>query len=99
MIAILGRKRKRKTMWNMWIHEFEVEGSGPFPTDMLRHDECYPKNSESASQIALSYSPGSEGETRKIILKHLNRYKHWKPDREQWKSFGWKVMERFVTKV
>lgn len=76
--------------------QFTVEGQGPFPIDMLRYDQCWPK---------------SEGEDTGVIEQSIRSRPPrqapqggWPPYRVtletdsesaptygRWESFGWKV--------
>lgn len=68
------------------VLEFEVEGRGPFPLDMLRYDGCFPVRSEDASSIGLR-EPECYEAARTIRLRTVRP--KLTPDR--WRSFGWKV--------
>ena len=60
---------------------FTVEGSSPFPIDMLRYDLCWPAKADDAAWIPRS------GSGRHINLKGLKT-----PTIGRWESFGWKVV-------
>ena len=74
------------------LYQFTVEGIGSFPIDMLRYDECFPDDQESASKIANSishsYSVPQDGE---IYLAAWHP-KGWEPTKKRWESFLWKVV-------
>lgn len=61
---------------------FTVTGSGPFPFDMLRYDQCWPYESEDAAKM-------SGDEIRSIVLqtdwKRVITYKRWS-------SFTWEAV-------
>jgi len=66
---------------------FVVSGDTPFPFDMLRYDACYPMISEE-----LIHLTGPRiNEASYVTLAHNAPRKGWKPTRERWASFGWKV--------
>jgi len=70
---------------------FIVEGEGPFPTEMLCFDQCWPALEGDALKIP--YSPPRSGlqtlksrkrRTIKLIGLHT-------PSAERWAEFGWRV--------
>lgn len=67
------------------IKQFEVEGTGTFPLDMLRYDLSWPATSADAGE--------AQGPTfrrpRRIRLKSASPFA---PTPERWESFGWKVV-------
>lgn len=76
----------------MKIGHFTVEGSGPFPWDMLRYDGAWPTTSEDVQKL--------HGTGRRRI--HLSSAQG--PTHARWASFGWKVVEdefvsRFIDKM
>lgn len=72
------------------FHLFKVEGTGAFPIDMLRRDECYPRSTEDAAGIAAE-APAQ----RVVTLCHVDSRPlfSWSPTAERWESFGWRVIE------
>jgi hypothetical protein len=61
-----------------------VQGSGEFPLDMLRYDECFPIDGPSVSALSAS-------DKRSVTLRTFNfRYFNGFPG-NRWESFGWKV--------
>lgn len=59
---------------------FTVEGSGAFPTDMLRYDRCCPHRQEDVHWM-------SGKEMRSVeLISHVGP-----PQAERWASFGWSV--------
>src|SRR5882757_4313205 len=48
------------------VFSFVVEGSGRFPYDMLRYDQCWPMTS--IDSAAMDYEPGETGR-RRITLE------------------------------
>lgn len=67
------------------LYEFKVEGTGNFPFDMLRYDQCWPKGSESASNLTL-LNPIGYTVKRQVTLTGIKF-----PTIDRWKSFGWQV--------
>jgi hypothetical protein len=66
------------------VWEFDVRGSGEFPYDMLRYDQCWP-----ATEMNDSGKLGTRSnETRKVVLRGLRA-----PTDGRWQSFGWFVGE------
>lgn len=75
----------------MKIHTFKVIGSGAFPLDMLRYDQCWPAGSEDAYAIEESLSRhGEERHTRRTIT--LNGC-GIEPTTGRWSSFLWHVVK------
>lgn len=70
--------------------EFQVEGRGEFPFDMLRYNACWPKDPEDAAKIQPNYV-----ELRTVTLcKFTDRdppdYGVLTPER--WRSFLWSIV-------
>jgi hypothetical protein len=91
-------------MKQKYLIEFRVRGRGEFPHDMLRYDSCEPRCSD--DKAAMTVAP----EDRLHYLKtpreiELVAYSEtrWaadrKPKEDRWKSFGWEVIRREVTKL
>lgn len=73
------------------VYQFEVEGSGEFPYDMLRYDMCWPAT-EMYDSAQLSTR---KNERRKVTLRGLRS-----PTDGRWRSFGWTVLrEREVARL
>ena len=71
-----------------------VIGSGEFPVDMLRRDNCVPAWQGSANLIqADRHAASRSGEPRIIELRMMLRGEEQKPTFEEWNSFGWIVLE------
>lgn len=70
------------------IQEFEVEGRGPFPVDMLRYDACWPvrENEDSFKGISLREPECYDGE-RVVRLRTIAP----SLTEGRWRSFGWKI--------
>lgn len=58
--------------------------AGPFPTDMLRYDCCWPASTEDA--IAMSISIADSEGTKPITL-----CSNKPPTPKRWASFGWNI--------
>ena len=67
--------------------DFEVQGSGDFPVDMLRYDRCFPTLSDSAVAIGMTRNAPK----RSVSLRSIHQYRDWKPTTGRWQSFGWRV--------
>lgn len=74
----------------MFSHEFVVEGTFSFPTDMLRYDHCYPAGQDDVSKI-LDKAP--RGEKMRVKLA-ARAEKAWRPTEGRWRSFGWHVLDK-----
>jgi hypothetical protein len=74
-----------------WAFHFTVQGRGPFPADMLRHDQCYPCDTASAVNIVNDLSERPRP-LRKVSLATVVGRKGWQPTFERWRSFGWMVL-------
>lgn len=73
---------------------FTVEGTGSFPTDMLRYDQCWPTNeSHDSKAIANSFSEHNIGAPWKIGLTTVGLAA---PTVDRWASFGWKVIPESI---
>lgn len=66
---------------------FVVEGSGRFPYDMLRYDQCWPRD-QTASSMLTNESEGAH--RRRVVL-----VSDWveAPTIKRWESFLWRVVE------
>jgi len=84
-------------MAKVYIQEFEVEGSGNFPFDMLRYDFCSPvrEGTDTANMEAPIYDRDKLPH-RRIKLKRYVFNKASYPTSNRWKSLGWKVVEESV---
>lgn len=64
--------------------KFTVEGSGPFPLDMLRYDSAHPSSETDANRA----QDAERGRRRVTLLSTA-----WKaPTVGRWESFGWHVV-------
>lgn len=65
------------------VTRFTVEGSGQFPFDMLRYDQCWPVGLCDAAQM-------KENNYRRIVLE---THRKSAPTDGRWESFCWRVVE------
>lgn len=81
--------------------DFEVEGRGDFPLDMLRYDGCWPADGHAVAQIERTYARDHERygplaathpERRTIRLRMYSEHRIG-PTVDRWRSFGWNVSE------
>lgn len=72
------------------LTNFTVEGSGEFPYDMLRYDQCWPQ-SEANDVYKLSAHPLGQlaRAIRQVTLVSIKSM----PTVARWESFGWKVVK------
>lgn len=76
------------------FQSFAVEGSGPFPFDMLRYDTCYPDNHEDVVKILCSATQDKQSTgIYRISLARRVESKKDLPTYKRWESFGWRVLE------
>jgi len=68
-------------MSNQRMFEYEVEGKGRFPLDMLRYDQCWPADPSSVGLI--------DNDVRKHRVVKLRGLKM--PTTPRWVSFLWSV--------
>jgi hypothetical protein len=73
---------------------FSVEGTYPFPVDMLRYDMCWPASTEDAVQMAeaLAFGRRMRGDTKRIRKVTLKTQALSAPTTGRWESFGWKIV-------
>jgi hypothetical protein len=79
-------------MPNPVLKRFTVEGTGEFPVDMLRTDQCWPAGADDAARIGAHYGladPDKAG-ARTITLETAAKYA---PNRQRWLSFRWRVAD------
>jgi len=66
---------------------FTATGRGPFPSDMLRYDSCFPMDENEIHFLTTKLDAGTR--TVRLATNHEGAT-HWlKPAR--WKSFGWTI--------
>lgn len=66
------------------VTDFKVIGRGEFPFDMLRYDECFPADGESALKL------GHSDNNRRMVTLRTCRSTNIHEGR--WVSFGWQVV-------
>lgn len=67
-------------------HFYMVEGNGRFPYDMLRYDQSWPvSEAKDSPGLAADW----DGEKRRVLLATDT---HHGPNRDRWKSHGWRVI-------
>jgi hypothetical protein len=69
--------------------EITVAGSGRFPLDMLRYDQCTPRTGGDASAI---YGSDDGMEFRVVNLYMYSAAGAIRPEIARWESFGWYVL-------
>lgn len=75
---------------------FKVSGTGTFPIDMLRYDQCWPKTeSHDTLAISNSFNPRNIGAPWVITLVTTRASG---PTVDRWASFGWKVDPESINK-
>ena len=74
------------------ITSFKVIGKGPFPVDMLRYDQAWPRDGESAAAILTPVDRAERAAQRELQLCTDRRNG---PTFARWASFGWTVTECF----
>lgn len=79
-------------MPNPILKRFTVEGSGEFPLDMLRTDQCWPAGADDAARISAHYWMADPFllRSRAITLETAGKYV---PNRQRWSSFRWRVVD------
>ncbi len=75
-----------------WYKDFTVEGSGPFPFDMLRYDSCYPVSEAQDSSKLGMY----QKDRREVTLRCRGGSKEdvaRAPTTGRWNSFLWGIVK------
>ncbi len=70
------------------VIRFTAIGNRDFPLDMLRHDACWPSDSDSAWRIADTRREIAD----KLIPYEIHLLSHREPTAERWQSFSWSVV-------
>lgn len=68
---------------------FTVVGSGPFPLDMMRYDECDPHSDTDRNYVTMDTINMRASESRRAV--QLSTSKPGAPTLKRWESFGWLV--------
>lgn len=66
---------------------YTVTGSGPFPTDMLRYDRCWPAEER---PLPRGYSWAEDPDSKTPIEHRVQVVGLVPPHRGRWESFGWR---------
>lgn len=72
------------------LYRFTVVSRYPFPTDMLRYDQCYPVDTDTAINITNSLEHYAPSTRREYLLEGRLRFG---PTIDRWKSFMFEVTE------
>ncbi len=83
-------------MPTVYVQNFEVEGSGDFPFDMLRYDSCYPMREGKDTANMVKRYRGERLERRVIKLQRIIFHRNEVPTSGRWESFGWKVITESI---
>ena len=83
----------------MYAIEFVVEGTGRFPVDMLRYDNCFPSSGNDAEHLRKLISGEYDGKTGigssepygVCLTKFAASKAQATPTDARWRSFGWTV--------
>jgi hypothetical protein len=73
-------------------HQFEVNGPGAFPLDMLRYDSCCPATTPDAAIIGESQRATILSGRRQVQLIQVNASKVPLITTARWRSFQWEVV-------
>lgn len=84
-------------MSNAYTHVFVVEGSGHFPTDMLRRDKCYPRNEDDSNALDRDDWAGRRVCLERVVIGERTEGAYWQPTIGRWESYGWRVVEWYYT--
>ena len=85
-----------------YLVEFRVVGAREFPTDMLRYDQCFPRNTDDAISIGrtFDYRNPITSPIEICLVKHCRTKDQSNVTSGRWASFGWHVKgEPKVTKL
>jgi hypothetical protein len=67
-------------------YEFYVSGSGVFPFDMMRYDQCWPASGEDAARLEWErISARGQG------IRSIKMLSYREPTVDRWASFTWSV--------
>jgi hypothetical protein len=77
-----------------YSQRFFVTGSGNFPFDMLRYDQCFPATQDATVSIN-SKLPGD----RSVEIRRYVSDKTTMPTVGRWASFGWTVSNTSTVKL
>ncbi len=78
--------------------DFTVVGRSSFPLDMLRHDQCWPRDSNDAQAIYMMINEetrrdrlDNDGPVRIRLCGRYTTAGYLYPTGGRWSSFGWSV--------
>lgn len=74
---------------------FEVQGSGEFPLDMLRYDNCVPYTGSDSTSI-------KDDERAQRVVKLCRFFivgGRKEPEMRRWESFGWRIKHIFEEEI
>jgi len=67
------------------LYEYHVTGTGHFPYDMLRYDECWPASGDAVGKMDQDVTLGDRS-ARSVKLRSYHP-----PTVDRWLSFTWSV--------
>lgn len=76
-------------------HKLTVSGSGNFPLDMLRYDQCWPESQFDVEKIG--YDADRIPRPVSVVAVTDNKTSPFREDR--WRSFGWQPQGGEVIKL
>jgi hypothetical protein len=87
-------------MASVYQHEITVQGTGPFPLDMLRYDACWPRTQSAVDAIHASIQgPRITEKEYTVELACVSNTKLSCWATERWASFGWAVIAQRTDRV
>jgi hypothetical protein len=81
-------------MKGIQAYEFTVHGTGTFPHDMLRYDQCWPKYEGDAGYFEyrrMNRFDEITGERIPDPVRSIRLVGLREPTERRWESFGWRV--------
>jgi hypothetical protein len=71
----------------MYVHSAQIQGTGPFPVDMLRYDACWPCVTKDAERLAATFAQPTT--TRWTVeVQQYTPLKQHNFSVKRWESFG-----------
>ena len=71
----------------MRIYTYKVSGKAPFPVDMLRYDQAFPRHEDQSHLITSEFDPFVAPPTGAVMTVELGGLRP--PTFGRWESFGW----------
>jgi hypothetical protein len=71
-------------MAKQYRYRYIVQGTGPFPVDMLRYDQAWPARE---GEVEATQARGSALERHEVHVMGLAL-----PTPARWESFGWRIL-------